>query len=235
MKGRNCKFSEVSVGIANTVQQGNIKLYSFRKWESLAIMINLILLIVIVGFDFYNKCLFNDTDTLFFSSIISILSGIISAVVVLYVQRINKNQKLYCYYSQIEGEYIRTEIGQDNIAQEYQENLKNQNIGLKIKLKYIGGNTFVFDMELWKDNNARAKGILEFNESNKMIAQGNYKYYQGGNNYKDHFGTLTAYWFKDENKKIFYVLYQHVYPRNPVVTNPDLNHGWQTWEKEVNK
>jgi hypothetical protein len=137
-------------------------------------------------------------------------------------------KNLLNHYSKIEGQYTRIEIGQDNTPYEKQENLRSENNGLKIQLEYLGGNSFNVDMELWKSINAKARGTIEFNETNKIVGSGNYKYYQG-EKHENHFGTFEVYWFKEEENRL-YVLYHHVYPRNEV-NNPDKNRGWQIWEK----
>ena len=202
--------------------------FVINLWEIYTISTCISILVGTVSLDFICNC-FSDHFPLLFSSIIGLCTGIISAITILYLQRVHRNNKLKDHYLNIQGEYIRTDIGQDNTPEDKLIEIRDQNNGLKISLKYIGENAFEYDMELWKNYNERANGILEFNENNKMIATGSYKYYESDRGKKD-FGTLTAYWFKDD-KKTLYVLYQHVYPRLIDINNPDSNRGWQVWEK----
>lgn len=204
-------------------------IHNLEAWEIFSIIACVVILMIVISSDVACGCLSNHYP-LFFSSIIGICTGLITAIAILYFQRTHRAEKLFKHYSQIEGEYIRTDIGQDNTAEANLIKMRKQNVGLKIQITYIGENSFTYDMELWKDSEAKAKGIMEFNENNKMIASGNYKYYEGGDRFKDHFGTLTAYWFEDDKSRL-YVVHQHVYPRHIEINNPDANRGWQIWEK----
>ena len=180
--------------------------------------------------EFLNSDSYNKHPVLF-SSLIGLSTCVITAIIVLYLQRLYRNKKLLNYYLKISGEYIRTDIGQDNTPTERLADIKKQNIGLIIVLSYQSENSFCVDISYWKDDIAKAYSIIEFNETNKVMASGTYKYYQG-DNFKDHFGTLELFRF-GQDSNILYVKYQHIFPRTTEY-NPDNNRGWEIWEKKTN-
>ncbi len=190
--------------------------YRIELWELIWIIISIMIL-------FGSKCFSN--DSFIFSTLIGIATCIITAILILYFQRIQRNRGLYNYYIPISGKYTRTDIGQDNTNE---NDIKEQNINLIISLEYLGENKFKADIEYWKNDNAKAIGFIEFNDTNKLIASGTYKYYQG-QKFTNHFGTLDVFRFNEQPNRL-YVKYQHIFPRE-IGNNPDNNRGWKIWDK----
>src|SRR3989338_9497634 len=197
----------------------------FEKWEKWVLGIFLSALILIMPLDNVN-CLY-ESYPIFISSVIGLTSCIASALGIVFLQSWHQRKLLDEHYSKISGNYIRKDIGQDNTTTENNSNIIEQNIGLKIVLTHHQGeHGFDLEIEYWKNEDARAHGTIEFNETNKIVGSGIYKYYQG-DSYKGNFGTMKLFCF--EPNKI-HVKYQHVFPRKPS-DNPDNNRGWEIWEK----
>ncbi len=200
---------------------------NFQNWEKDTIFICIAVLVIIVILEFICKCI-SDRFPISISVFVGLSTGIVSAVFVLYFQRLNKQQDLLKYYSKIEGDYKRIDMGQDNTGDKENGGMVEQNCGLSIKIKYLGENAFSVAAEYWKDNNAQVTALIEFNETNKMVAHGRYHYINDGE-FKGHFGTYTVYRFEENDNKLL-VLFHHVFPRK-LANNPDSNKGWEIWEK----
>ena len=203
-------------------------IYKLKLWETIFLVSSILGLLLImlldsISTDFYKYY------PLTLSSLIGLTSCIITAIGIVYIQKIDRNRKLFNHYIKIEGPYIRVDMGQDNTLPEKLDYLEKENIGLAITLTYVGENRFTADIEYWKSDSGRVTGIIEFNESNKLLASGTYKYYQGGNRFKDHFGKFDIFRFED-NANLIYVKYQHVFPRKSP-QSPDENRGWEVWQK----
>jgi hypothetical protein len=128
-----------------------------------------------------------------------------------------------------EGCYIRTDIGQDNIQNN--DYMKAQNVGLHIHITYLGGHEFSMELEYWKNENAKAKGFIEFNPKDKKSASGYYRYTEGKSftGEFNHYDKVELSW--DESKKEMIVIYRHQHPRT-IPFNPDNNRGWEIWQKK---
>ena len=169
------------------------------------------------------------------SYLLSFLSGtstcIITAILILYIQRTTTACKLLKYYRHLEGTYIRHDIGQDNSSTEENENIKANNVGLEILVFYNGGHSFLANANYWEKEKAEATIAFEFNDTNNKIASGTYKYVKGQSVLND-FGSYKLYILENEQDKI-YLRYQHVFPRESK-NNPDANRGWEVWQKKIN-
>jgi len=167
------------------------------------------------------------------SYLLSVLSGtatcIMTAILILYIQRTSKAIQLLKYYSKIEDTYVRIDMGQDNTGGLEITDIKNKNLNLEIVLIYQGDNKFKAVIQYWKNENAEAISTFEFNETNKMIGSGTYKYIKG-KSFSNHFGSMQIFLLEDEPNRI-YIRYQHVFPRE-VEYNPDNNRGWEIWERK---
>jgi len=198
-------------------------------WEITVIGISIIVLIIITSFELICSCLTSRYPVIF-SILVGLSTGILSALTIFYAQRWYRDKKLFDFYSKIEGLYKRINIGQDNTGEAECENMRSQNNDLEIKLSYKGENIFTIDAKYWKHENASVNATIEFNESNKMVANG-YYHYVSGKSFLGHFGRYTIYFnYKEDNNKIL-ALYHHLFPRD-LIYNPDNNRGWEVWEKQ---
>lgn len=198
----------------------NSKIYKLETWEIVLILSSIALLIV-------SPCYKNDVFII--STLIGTATCILTAILILYFQRVHRKLGLYSYYKTITGKYIRIDIGQDNTGGIENTDIKDKNIGLEIDLTYEGENKFKAIIQYWKHEGAEALATLEFNETNKMIASGTYKYYKG-QSFAGHFGSLQLFLLDHEPHKV-YARYHHVFPRQ-VEYNPDNNRGWEIWERK---
>lgn len=198
----------------------NLKIFKLEIWEIISILISFGLLIV----SSYYK-----NDVFLISTLIGTATCILTAILILYFQRIHRKLGLYSYYKLIADKYIRIGIGQDNTGGTENTDIRDNNIGLEIDLTYEGENKFRALIQYWKHEGAEALATLEFNETNKMIASGTYKYYKG-QSFLNHFGSLQLFLLDNEPNRI-YVRYHHVFPRH-VAYNPDNNRGWEIWERK---
>jgi len=216
-----------------------------ETWEIIGLIFSFFVLSV-VGYDeLHLKCWFK------FPTIVSIATGLsggfIATIVVLYFERKHRQNKLSKIYNNIAGQYIRFDIGQDNTPKStvtiFDEvphpseikskspSLQEDNRKLPIELKYLGENTFTIKADYWYSKNCKVEALIEFNESNKLIAHGRYLYTEG--EFKGHFGTYTIYKFQEDDNKLL-VLYQHIFPRE-MNFNPDANRGWEIWQRNETK
>lgn len=163
----------------------------------------------------------------------SVLSGtatcIMTAISILYIQRVTRSFKLLWYYSKIEDNYIRIDIGQDNSTGTQNDFIREKNLNLEINLTYEGENKFSAQIQYWKHENAAAEATFEFSETNKVIGTGIYKYISG-QSFLNHFGSYQIFILENEPDNI-YVRYQHVFPRE-MHNNPDNNRGWEIWKRK---
>jgi len=139
------------------------KIYNLDLWEIILLIVSAASVVI---------SYFCKHNTFLLSTLIGGGTCIITAILILYFQRIHRGLKLYSYYKPICGKYIRTDIGQDNTPIEKSVRLKEQNIGLHIDFTYLGENKFHADIEFWKDENAKARAIVEFSETNRLVASG---------------------------------------------------------------
>lgn len=213
-----------------------------EKWERIGLIFSVAILISAGLLEVFANCWAKNYPT-----IISILTGLaggfIATIIVLYFERKHRKNKLHNNYSKISGSYIRFDIGQDNTPKSTVTNLNDvlhpseiisespslqeDNRKLPIELYYQGENTFSIKADYWYSKKCKVEAIIEFIESNKLIAQGRYLYTEG--EFKGHFGTYTIYKFHEDDNKLL-VLYQHIYPRE-IDFNPDSNKGWEIWQK----
>jgi hypothetical protein len=195
------------------------KIYRLDLWEVILISLSIGLLIV----SYYCK------DNFTISTLIGTSTCILTAILILYFQRIHRKLALYSYYNPISGKYIRIDIGQDNTGGVENTDIREKNVNLEINIAYLGENKFSATIQYWKHENAEALSSFEFSETNKMIASGTYKYTKG-QSFTNHFGSLTLFLLENEPNRI-HVRYHHVFPRQTDY-NPDNNRGWEIWERE---
>lgn len=203
-----------------------MKRHLIEKWELIGGIISFIIIAISFILEIFFNC-FTSKFPISLTIITGLACGFIATVIVLFLGRNHIMQSLAKYYSTIDGCYERIDIGQDNTDEKNLVNIRSENIGLKIRLKYLGGHEFSIDIDYWKSENAKAIGIIEFNSKNKTSAIGNYRYIQG-KRFKGLFGKLEI--TRDENKNDIIVFYQHQYPRE-LPYNPDKNRGWEVWRK----
>lgn len=196
-------------------------MYKLEFWEVGFILFSIILLVISPSYK---------DDSFIISTLVGTATCILTAIFIFYFQRIHRNLKLYFYYKPISGKYIRIDIGQDNTGSIENTYMKEKNINLEIDLIYQGENKFQAIIQYWKHENAEALSTVEFNETNKMIASGTYKYIKG-ESFINHFGSIELFLLENEPNKI-YVRYHHVFPR-VLEYNPDNNRGWEVWERKT--
>lgn len=107
--------------------------------------------------------------------------------------------------------------------------MHNSNVDLPIDIRHIAGtNSIDITADYWKNDGAQVKAIVEFNEANRLIGDGVYRYVKGETYVRDgHMGTYKI--FNTQDGQLL-VQYQHIYPRGQKY-NPDENKGWQVWTK----
>lgn len=197
-------------------------------WEIIGLIISFLILVIACALEFSADCWIRNHPTII-SIVTGLACGFIATIIVLVIDRQYEKKKLQQYYLKYAGFYKRTDIGQDNTAESDLDNTRNENIGLTINMAYLGQHEFSVLIDYWKSENARAKGIVEFNPNDKQSGKGNYRYI-AGTNYEGHFGSLELNW--DENNKQMIVIYRHQYPRK-IPFNPDNNRGWEVWTKTI--
>ena len=136
-----------------------LRIYKPEHWELMWFIGSLTFLLFLLIPEFLNSDSYNKHPVLF-SSLIGLSTCVITAIIVLYLQRLYRNKKLLNYYLKISGEYIRTDIGQDNTPTERLADIKKQNIGLIIVLSYQSENSFCVDISYWKDDIACSRRSL---------------------------------------------------------------------------
>ena len=197
-----------------------------EKWTFIlcAIVLLFLIYIEIVGVKFFSKY------QITFSIITGFFSGILSAISLLYFQEQHRRKQLNDYYLEIEGDYRRIDMGQDNTPLHDLHSMIKDNVGLPLKLSHIK-NTHSFQLyaEYWRDDEALIKGFIEFDSINGNSAYGRYTYYQSKTMLGDT-GLYNVYRLEDDKTKLF-VRYQHLFPRK-IEKYPDANRGWEIWEKQ---
>lgn len=201
-----------------------------KSWELRWLIISLIVLVSIVLLDEFFQKYLND-HTQLTSIIVGLGGGIIGAIFLVWIQRKNEHKAYKKYYSQISDRYVRVDIGQDDTPESDQENIRVQNIGLRISISHIEKNTIELEAEYWKNDKAKIKAIIEFVESNRHTGIGRYWYIEG-DTYRDrnHMGEMILYRNRENDNQII-VRYHHIFPRQNE-NNPEKNHGWEIWERE---
>jgi hypothetical protein len=200
-------------------------------WERLGLIFSIFVLTVTGILEINEICWVKNYPTII-SILVGLACGFIATIIVLYLERKYEKNVLQKYYSRYQGRYIRTDIGQDNTPESDLTNMRNENNDLIIEMTYVGSHEFSLRINYWKSENAQAKGIVEFNISDKQSGKGNYRYV-AGQNYSGHYGRLELNW--DENNKEMIVIYSHQYPRK-IPFNPDNNRGWEIWTKiDINR
>ncbi len=198
-----------------------------EKWERIALLLSLL---IIVAFSFIEyKCISLTTR---FPVTISILTGVITGlfttILVFYIQRRQRKRNLIVTYKGIGGEYERIEMGQDNTDGTKANWISKENNGLRITIKYEEGNIFSLIAQYWKTDEAVVNAKFEFDERNKNIAYGRYRYVKGKGPHTGNFGSYIIHRIEGDDQ-FLYVLYQHIHPRRE--NNPDTNRGWEVWRK----
>jgi hypothetical protein len=197
--------------------------------EGLIFVICVCALTIISVFEF-NAHYLTEKYPLIFSIFSGIFSGILTAIVLLYFQEQHFIKRLDKYYSEIAGEYIRIDIGQDNATDAIIKNMQDQNVGLKIKLIHMKGtNSIKLKANYWTSENAVVEGTIEFNDKNGSTAYGRYRYTRASTGMLGHSGTYKIYRLEEDNTKLL-VQFHHLFPRLQV-NNPDANRGWEIWQK----
>lgn len=212
-----------------------------EPWELKTGVVSIIILILTISMEITCRCI-TERFPVIFSIVTGLFGGFIATFFVFFIQRKYRSRDLRETYSQIAGNYIRFDIGQDNTPKLTIENLdtiphpseiigkkniQEDNRKLPIKIIYEGENTFKINADYWYSKNCKVEATIEFGESNKSVAHGRYLYTQG--ELIGHFGTYTIYKFNETEKKLL-VLFQHIYPREKK-NNPDANRGWEIWIK----
>lgn len=190
----------------------------------------LIIAIITIGVSaLIELCAFYLTNKypLLFSSIVGLASGIVATVFIFWLQRRHERKKLHDIFSNLAGNYIRIDIGQDNTPEEEQIFLQADNLNLPMQLSYLGGYEFKVKADYWKSDNAKVEAAIQFDIKDNSIARGKYRYIGGAERYLNHFGTYEIHY--NENDKQLICFYKHLYPRRG--QNIDNNRGWQVWQK----
>lgn len=200
----------------------------YEPWEVVIAVLCALAAAFVIAIEYQCDCL-TSRYPLFYSGILGLASGVFGTVVVFWFQSAHRIRQLRTLYTPLAGTYKRIDIGQDNTPEENLGDIRKYNIGLPVKLRYLGGHAFGIDAEYWSDQGCKVEAHIEFSESNGMVATGRYRYLDGCA-FSGDFGTYTVYRFQEDDNKLL-VLYQHVFPRRNV-NNPDKNRGWQIWEKK---
>lgn len=173
---------------------------------------------------------FTDRYSLTFSIVTGLLTGLISAIALLYFQERYYENKINKYYLEIAGSYKRIGIGQDETSSQNNDNLQTQNLNLDIVLRHIkGSHSLKIVADYWTDENAKVEATIEFNEKNGTTASGRYRY-TAGKSYINDSGIYKIYRLEEDKTKLL-VLYQKLFPRK-FEDQTDKNKGWEIWQKQ---
>ncbi len=189
------------------------------KKETTILTIAISLLVVILLSYYFITCIPKILETTF-NVLISLLTGTIASIIILYVSRLDKAESIDKKFKHIEGTYRRKYIVQYDTEDNRMGHLRDQNNGLKIILTHEGENIFSFEAQYWKDEGHIKIGIITFNEFSEYIGNGAYKYKTKKD---DDIGTYKIERFID-NPNRMYVYYENTIPKNGA-------RGFEIWEK----
>lgn len=189
------------------------------KREKIILLISLILLAFVILIYFIWLDFVQVYDSLL-SALISVLTGIVTSIFLLVINRKDRYTEILSFYEDIPGTYKRKFIAQYSTAEENQGYLITQNVGLNIEIAHEGENNFSFIAKYWKDDGHIATGMLQFNENSKYFGTGNYKYTTKA---EEDVGKYAVQRFKEHPNRIM-VYYENTIPKSGAT-------GFEIWEK----
>lgn len=197
--------------------------------EGLIVIVCAVIIAILIKIEFYCPCI-TERYALIFSIATGLLTGIISAIALLYFQERQYEAKINLYYSEIAGNYKRIDIGQDNISDKDMYGMKENNLNLDIVLTHVQGtHSLKLIADYWKQEDAKVEGTIEFNEKNGTTASGRYRYTAGASFIKDS-GMYKIYRLEEDKTKLL-VLFHKLFPRQ-LEDHTDKNKGWEIWQKQ---
>ena len=203
-----------------------------KKTGGLEIIITIactIALLTFIVIELICPCLIEDFP-LTLSILTGLLTGLISAIALLFFQDRHYEKIINLYYSEIAGTYKRVDIGQDNTSNKDLENILQQNLELSIRLTHIKGtHNLKVAADYWKTESAKVVGTIEFNEKNGTTASGRFRYIEGKSFIGDS-GIYKIYRLEEDKTKLL-VLFHKLFPRK-LNYNTDKNKGWEIWQKQ---
>jgi hypothetical protein len=204
------------------------KKISFAEGSMFIVCVMILTILIIIEFN--THCL-TDKYPLTFAIITNFLSGVLSAIALLYFQELHHIRRINKYYADIAGEYTRVDIGQDNAAEKEIRIMREQNNFLPVILKHIKGTHMLkLRAEYWRSEEALVEASIEFNEKNGTTAYGRYRYSKAKGTLFGHSGTYKIYRLEEDKTKLL-VLFHQLFPRQ-LENNPDANRGWEIWQKK---
>lgn len=108
--------------------------------------------------------------------LISLGTGIITSVLILWLVRKDREIEMSKRYEAIEGTYKRIFIAESGIDATAQKNLNDDNVDLSIEVSHESENHFRIIAEYWKSKGHRVEGHVTFVDHSLYMATGSYRY-----------------------------------------------------------
>lgn len=154
------------------------------------------------------------------SILVSLGTGMITSVAILWLARKDRATEMQERYSQVAGTYRRTFIAEP--ASQHQQTLNDENVGLTITIEHEEENHIHIKAQYWKkgDKVDIVEGRASFNESSRYMATGQLRYTTKDT---EDVGTYRIMRF-ETSPTLLHVFYENVIPRNGAS-------GFEIWER----